>query len=104
MPPRIWSPAAMTDRPDEEEPTEETIRARFAELPEHVNTQQIAYATFRKPPSVGNWVNHKPDFPPVVRTEGRKHFRDRDAVMAWFFAQSFAAGESRGRKAGSTSR
>ncbi|MEY9839441.1 hypothetical protein [Streptacidiphilus sp. EB103A] len=96
----------MTSPASAEEPTEQNIRARFAELPEQITRQQIAHATFRAPVSVQNWINKKSlEFPPALNTDvpkGKTQYRSRDAVRDWYFRQSFAVGENRGRPAGAT--
>ncbi|MEU3904189.1 hypothetical protein AB0F20_10255 [Streptomyces goshikiensis] len=70
------------------------VKAAFALLPERVTLKQIADATDRELDSVRNWVYDKTaDFPKDVPPPGPRgtKLRDRDAVLAWYEAQPFAA-------------
>lgn len=67
------------------------VRAAFESLPAKVTIADIAAATGRTEYGVRNWVNQKKDpFPAPTPESGRTHYRDRDAVLAWYEKQPFA--------------
>ncbi|TLQ39211.1 hypothetical protein [Streptomyces marianii] len=73
--------------------TIDDVREAFAVLPERVTAAQIAEATGRK--HINNWTPD-PTFPGEVARSGRTIYRDRDAVLKWYAAQSFSRADRSG--------